>query len=54
MTVIEHGSLDIQKLLQVVSEILSDRYGMEVVVNVSTSGTVWSSGENVENTKIWR
>lgn len=34
MTVTEHGSLDINKLTQVISEILSDRYNVDVVVTV--------------------
>lgn len=45
----EHGSLDLQKLLQVMSGILSDRYKVEIVVTASTSPTAWSSGADAGN-----
>lgn len=51
MKITEHGSLDLQKLLGVMSEILSDRYKVRIAVTASMSGSALSSGENVESLK---
>lgn len=52
MTVKEHGSLDLTKLLEVMSEILSDRYKVQIVVSASKSKPVSSSVGGAKNIKI--
>jgi len=48
-TITTHGSLDPEKLLRALSEILSDKY--RTAINVSMSESALSSGDGAESTR---
>lgn len=57
MKVTEHGSLDMSRLLRVMSEILSDRYRTQITVyarSASITESALSGVDNVRNSSRWK
>ncbi len=57
MKLTEHGSLDPSRLLRVMSEILSDKYRMQITVSArpaSITASALSSGAGAGPTRTWK